>query len=227
MLTQTRQLLLHHEIMLLSLRDREGTIQNSMYLYAVAGAMMTELILQKRISVGPTKYQLVEVLDQESTGDEILDEVIEKVVTAKRRRGLGDWISNLATMPKLKQRVASQLCARKVLRNETESVLWFFSREIYPEINPKYERSIKHRMADLMFGQTTKHDERTTVLVALSHHAGLLQANFDKGRLKRNKERLKKIVAGDMYAARATRSAVEALESAINVAAVIPTACAG
>ena len=211
--------------MLLSLRDREGTIQSGYCLYAVAGAMMTELILQRRISVGQSKYQLVEVLNQEPTGDEILDEVLKKIATAKKRIGLGNWISNLATIPKLKQRVATELCDRKVLRSETAAVMWFFSRETYPEINPKYERGIKHRMADLMFGQTTRHDERTTVLVALSHYAGLLKLNFDKGRLKRNKERIKKVVAGDMYAARAASGAVKALEAAIVVAAVIPAAC--
>ena len=212
--------------MLLSLRSRAGTVQSSTYLCAVAGSIMTELILRRRVIVGQSKRQLVELLDQQSTGDKILDETIEKISDSKRQKGLGEWVSNLATIPKLMQRVATQLCERKILRSETEAVFWFFSREIYPEINPKYERGIKNRMAELMFGQTTKHDERTTVLVALSHHAGLLKANFDKGRLKRNKERIKKIVSGDMCAARATKSAVKELRAAIMVAAVIPAACA-
>ena len=66
LLTSTKQLLLHHEIMLLSLRDQEGTVQSSTYLYAVAGAIATELILQRRISVGKSKRQLVEVLSREA-----------------------------------------------------------------------------------------------------------------------------------------------------------------
>ena len=222
---KTKRLLLHHEIMLLALRDREGTVQGDACLYAVAGAMMTELLLQQRIAVGKSKRQLVELIDDTKTGDEILDEALEKIATSKRQKGLSGWISDVATTSKLKQRVALQLCDKKVLRNEREKVLWIFSREVYPEINPKYERAIKRRMADLMFGQTTKHDERTTILVALAHHGGLLKVNFDKDRLKRNKERIKKVVAGDMFAARATKSAVEAMEAAMMVAVIIPTVC--
>lgn len=225
LLTDLKHLLLHQEIMLLSLRDQEGTFQNNMYLYAVAGAIVTELILQHRISVGKSKSQLVEVLNNKSAGDDLLDEILEKIESSKKPKGLTDWISSLVLMPKLKHRVAAQLCEKKVLRNEQETVLWLFSRETYPEINPKYERAIKNRMANLMFGQTTDHDERTTMLVALSHHAGLLKVNFDKDRLKRNRERIKKVVAGDMYAARATKSAVEALEAAITVAVLIPIVC--
>ena len=227
MLTQvkSRKLLLHHEIMLLSLRDREGTIQGDTCSYAVAGAIMTELLLQGRVTVGPTKRQLVQLSDGSTTGDEILDETLGKIANSKRQKGLSDWISTIATTGKLKHRVAMQLCDKKVLRNEREKVLWIFSREIYPEINPKYERAVKHRMADLMFGQTTKHDERTTILVALAHHGGLLKVNFDKDRLKRNKERIMKVVAGDMYAARATKSAVEAMQAAMMVAVIIPTVC--
>jgi hypothetical protein len=169
---------------------------------------------------------LVSLLSSKSTGDEVLDDLLEKIASSKKRRRLEQWVAQGVAIKKLPQRIAKQLCDMKILRNDEQTQLWIFTRQIYPEINPKYEREIKLRMAKLMFGQSTQHDERTTALVALAKHTGLLACNFDKDRLKSNKQRINKIASGDMYAARATKQAVEAMNAAILVATIMPAAAA-
>jgi len=216
------KLLLHHEIMLLALGDEKGTFQSSMYPYAIVGAMMTDLVLMERIGIGTDKHQMVSLISDKPTGDEVLDELLEKIASSKKQHKLVDWVNKGVAIKKLAQRVALQLCAMKILRNEEQKVLWILTRQLYPEINPKHEREIKNRMSKLMFGQTTQHDERTTALVALAKHTGLLRPNFDKDRLKRNKQRIDKIASGDMFAARATKSAVEGMEAALMVATIMP-----
>ncbi len=72
--------------MLLALCDERGTALKGNTAFAVAGAIMTELILQRRISVGKSKRQIVTVLNRKSTGNEILDEVTEKIVAAKKNQ---------------------------------------------------------------------------------------------------------------------------------------------
>ena len=105
--------------------------------------------------------------------NEILDELLQKMTEAKQPKPMGHWVRVAAGLPKLQHRMAEQLCRKKILRNEEQQIIWIFSQKIYPEIDSRYERATKQRMSKLMFGQTTKHDERTTILVSLAHHTGL------------------------------------------------------
>ncbi len=218
-----KPLYLHEETMLLSLHDRKGTPVAAMYTYAVAGAILAELSLMKRIEILDEKKKTVGVIDSSPTGDDLLDECLAKMDQAKNPKPVESWVSTIASISDLKHKVARSLCKKKILRHDTDKVLWIFTRNLYPEIEPKTERAIRDRMAKLMFGQTTQHDERTTLLVALAKHADLLRHNFDRDRLKRNKERIDKVAKGDMFAARATKKAIEGVQTAIMMAVIIPT----
>jgi len=220
------KLLLHQEIMLLALRDEEGTSIGAMYNHAIAGAVLSELLLQQKIETTEDKKRLVSISDSDPVRNALLDEVIQMIAAAKRKRPIRDWVMKVAMIKNLKHRVAQQLCDLKILKADEDKVLWVFPRKIYPEIAPKYERGIKDRMAKLMFGQTTQHDDRTTLLVSLASHAGLLPCNFDKERLKRNKDRIKKVANGDLFAARATKDTIAAVQAAVMAAAIIPTVAA-
>ena len=208
---------LHQEITLLALNDEKGTFQCGMIAHAIAGAALSELLLQQRLEISDDKKQLVSIVKAGSTGDDVLDEIIEKIEKSKRPKSLQHWVYTAASISKLQKRIAQQLCEKKILRQDEKQVLWFFTRNVFPEINSSFEKSIKDRMAKLMFGQTAKHDERTTVLIALAYHTSLLKCNFEKDRLKRNKDRVKKVASCDMYAARATKSAIEAMQASIAV----------
>ena len=224
------KLLLHHEIMLLALRDEEGTSIGSMYPYAVGGALLSELIIQKRIAVSEDKKQLVTVAEKQPVptppDSPLMEEIFAQIQKAKRPKSLTQWVGKVAVHKNLKHQLAQELCDLNVLKEGEDRVLWVFPRKIYPEQAPKFEREIKDRMSRLMFGQTTHHDDRTTALVALAKHANLLSCNFDKERLKRNKDRIEKVAKGDMFAARAAKSAIAAIQAAILVAAIIPTVAA-
>lgn len=217
-----QSLLLHQEVLLLALRDDEGTFQGNMPTLAVVGAMISELAMMGRIRIGSDKRRLVSVVNARSTDDAILDELLAKIVASSKQRAMVEWVGVGATLKNLTQRVAKQLCQLKILRNEEQKLMWVFTRQIYPEINPKHERAIKNRMSKLMFGQTAQHDDRTTALVALAKHTGLLRSNFDRDRLKRNQQRIARVANGDMYAARSARSAVQTLQAVLAVAAIMP-----
>ena len=216
------ELMLQHEIMLLALRDKQGTFQSGRYAPALVGALLAQLVLLDRIGIKKDKGQVVILIDRKPTGDEVLDELLEKIASSKKQLRLEHWVGQGIAIKQLAQRIAAQLCDLKILRNEERRLLWVFVRQLYPEINSKYERRIKIRMSKLMFGQTTRHDLRTTVLVALANHTGLLASNFGKDRLQRNKQRIRKISRGDMFAARATKNAAAAMNSAILIAAIMP-----
>ena len=78
------QLFLHEEIMLLALKDKEGTIASGTHTqFALAGAVLAELLLNQRISVEERKKKKYALLKSPTLiGDPIIDECLEKVVNA-------------------------------------------------------------------------------------------------------------------------------------------------
>src|SRR5687768_7927867 len=93
-------LFLHEEIMLLALRDAEGTIaQESIYKYALGGAVLAELLLHKRIGVMESKKKrFVTAVSSKSIGEPLLDECLERISRAKRPTMLPTWVSRFAGM---------------------------------------------------------------------------------------------------------------------------------
>ena len=141
-------LFLHEEIMLLALRDEEGTIvSGTMCPYALGGAIVAELLLHERVGVAPTdKKKRVNVIDPTPIGEPLLDECLERLSSAKRRAGLQSWVSRFASLKNLKHRVAEQLCRLGVLRADEDKVLLLFTRKIY-----------RIRMTDLQQMQLRSH----------------------------------------------------------------------
>lgn len=83
-MTPPQRLYLYEEIMLLALRDQKGTLLTSNAEYAVAGAVLAELLLDRRIAVDGASRGLVDVRDAGPTGDPLLPHV-------NRRRLLRAW----------------------------------------------------------------------------------------------------------------------------------------
>ena len=114
----TDDLFLYEEIMLLALKDEEGTIASgTMYNYAVGGAIIAELLLSQSIAVDQSKKKkLVSVNNPELLNDSLIDEWLMKMSSAKRRKTLQDWVSRISNTKDLKHRIALQLCQRGILK---------------------------------------------------------------------------------------------------------------
>ena len=222
-----RPLRLHEDVMLLALRNDKGTIAGGvMYQQAVGGALLAELILDGRIRTVTEGRSTYAVVDRSTpVGDPILDECLQKVVASTRRRTLTHWVQKFAGMKQLKHRAAAGLVDRGILREEAGRVLLIFSRRLYPELDSAAERAIVSRLSDAIFSDTATVDTRTTVLIALAQHSGLLKANLDRKRLKTRRQRIDAIAKGDAVG-KATKQAIEAVQAAVMVAAIMPAVIA-
>ncbi len=217
-----KRLFLYEEIMLLSLRNDKGTLSTSVAEYAVAGALMAELLLEGRISFGDPRKQLIDVREKAPTGDPILDESLKRMAESKKRASLTVWITRLATAKDLRHRVARQLCARNILRADEETLLLLFKRKIYPEVNSEPERQIVDRMRAAVASSAGPVDPRTVVLISLAQGMGLLKGVLGHDDAKRFKQRIKQIIEGELTG-KATKEIVEASHAAMTVAIVLPT----
>lgn len=217
---------LHHETMLLALRDQKGTVHTSVHVdFALGGALLAELLLSEKVKIVEPKKnkKLVELVDAKATGDEILDECLQRLANAKRRGSTRDWVMRFARLKKLKARVARELCRRGILREDEDTILLLFKRKIYPEVDPRPERAVLERLRRAIFSDTTKLDPHTVVLVSLAHATGILPKVFPKKELKPRKERIKSLVAGEV-SGKAASEAVAAAHAAIVAATVAATA---
>jgi len=203
---ENKNLHLYEEVMLLALRDKEGT-----------------LMLEGRIYIETDRERKFVILRNASpTGDEILDESLHKLSGSKRRQQVRFWIRNLSGMKRLKQRVVQSLVKKRILKVEEESILLLFKRKIYPEIDPRPEKRILDRIYRAIFTNTQDIEPATLVLIAICDSTGLLRPNFDRKKLREKKSRIRNIVQGNVVG-KATREAVEAMQAAVVVATIIPS----
>lgn len=213
---------LHQEVVLLALRDDKGTFAGGMFLYSIAGAMVSELLLQERIVANDDKRQTVAAISEKPTGDPLLDELLEKIVSSKKPQGLQHWVSKAASLSKLQHRIADQLCDLGVLRHDEKKILWLFTQQVYPELDGTCEDAIRARMGSIMFDESVKPDPQTAVLIALASQGGLLRANFAPDELHQHKVRIEMLAKGDILATGATQAAIQAVQAAILIATIIP-----
>ena len=215
--------MLHEEIMLIALREKEGTIvSGTMYQYAIAGAILSELLLNKRVIVDASKKRKnIRVVDSTQLGDPLIDECLEIICCTKRLKTLQAWISRFANMKNLKHRTAERLCNRSILRADSDKILSIFTRKIYPEMNPVPEKKLIDRLYQAIFTETEDVDPRTVVLISLAKSADLLKVVFNKKKLKSQKKRIKQITNVEITG-KATQEAVSAMQSAVLVACIMP-----
>jgi hypothetical protein len=221
-MTYTKPLFLCEEIMLLALRNERGTVTTGFLDYAIAGAVLAELLLDRRITVDKTRKKLVDLHNTHPTGDPIIDECMAIMKTGKRRVSLSAWVSRLAGIKKLRYKVARQLCNRRILRADEDKVLYIFTRKIYPEIDPVPEEKIVERLRAAMFSTNDQLEPRTVVLISLANGADLLSETFGRKEVKSRKKRIEQIINGEMTG-QATKEVIAACESAAVVAAIMPT----
>jgi Golgi phosphoprotein 3 len=213
---------LYEEILLLALDDQKGTPSSGgFFANAMGGAILAELAMNGSITIAGDKGKKVSVLRRVRLDDPILDECLALVTDAKKPKKAKDWVMKFAGLKDLKNRAARQLVVKGVLTEETGSVLKIFKRTIYPEVDGGPEKDLRERMKKAIFTSTTELESRTVIIVTLAQAANMLNGIFPKKKLKERKQRLEKLTSGQL-AGKATKEAVEAVQAAILVCAVMP-----
>lgn len=192
------RLRLHEELLLLALRESEGTTHWVAWPTAVGAALLAELVADGRVTLRPDGRKLfVEPADPLPPGEPLLDECLAKVVAAPRRAQAGSWIARFSGAKQLKARIAQGLCRQGVLRADERTVLLLFRQQIYPEVDPRPEREIRERLRRLVLAETTRRDERTLLLLSLADAGGLLPLLFEKRQLKERRQWVAQLVADE------------------------------
>ncbi len=222
-MNETPPLRIYEKALLLILKDREGTIGISSSDYALAGALLSDLFLSGRLTTEGRRHT-VHLTDGRPIGDELLDECLSLIQASPKPIAAQRWITKLAALRDLRHRIARQLCRRGILREDEGKVLLFFSRRIYPELDPGPEAALVSELRDAIFTDTEEISPHTVALVALGNAVGLLGATFSHRELHGRKARLEAIARGEVgTAAAAAAAAHQALQAALIVSVIVPT----
>jgi hypothetical protein len=213
-----KPLFLYEEIMLLALSNDKGTILASYPEYSIASAVLAELLLELRISIDRTQKQLVTINNSALVGDPIIDECLEQMVAERSHVSLQTWISRFAGIKDINNKVARQLCSRGILRADEDKVMFFFKRNLYPEVNPVPEQEIIDRVRTAIFTDEEHIDPRTVVLISLANSTNMLSEMFECKEVANRRQRIDRIVNGEM-----TGKATEEIIAACEIAMMVTT----
>ncbi|MCG3125211.1 MAG: hypothetical protein CHACPFDD_00026 [Phycisphaerae bacterium] len=220
-------LYLHEELLLLALKDEEGTVEFSAsggLPFALAGGVLAELVLAGRISIEPSGKHIVTSLGSRPIGDPLLDETAQRIHTATRRKNASTWVQSIAATRELRHRIARGLCARGILAEVDDKVLLIFPRRRYPQRDQAPEDALVHRIRTVVAG-SIEPDVRTVLLLSLAKGGGLLDPVFSRRELRAHKRRIEALVKGNELGG-AVRSAIQAVQAAMTIACVIPVIAA-
>ena len=212
-------------VLLLALQDETGERRGHYVDIVLAGAGLAGLALRGEIAPDEEKKKHFKWAGPPATDDPYLSHCRAILESKGLRRDAGALIQAISNEKNFAKPLYDGLIARGVLRREEKKVLFFFTRNVYPEVDPNAELALKARLETVLFSHGDV-SEKDSLIIALAKHAGLLENNFDKQRLKLAKPRIKKIVEGEALAASATAQAIQRLQAAIMVAVIVPAVVA-
>ena len=204
-----RPLQIYEEALLLAIGDRTGNvvINQSQASILISSAIFAELSIDETISLDGSDnvVRLSDEYAERTTDDKnkdrmnidpLIADVIHKLSSAKTSHSLNAWIGRVAGQTDLLQKAAQQLCDRGILEAKVEKVLWFFSRDYYPEINPVPEEEVRAKVRSAVMGGAPV-EPKVASLVGLASQMNLLSQILSPSELKEQSKRVEMISRGD------------------------------
>lgn len=222
----SQSLTLPQALVLLALRDEDGTFMGSWQKLVFAGAILSELYLRGILGSTGRKGKLVKVLTTRPTGSAALDDAVNLIACANKPKSLKRWVERLGNRSQSQRLLLEELIAMGALTSEQKKILLVFNATRWPEANGSYEAALKQNMADAMFTNGADVSERIGTTICLANQANLLKRNFDREQLSAHKRRIKQITDGAGLANPATKSAISAVQGAIVAATAAATVAA-
>lgn len=191
-------------LFLLALDTRQGIIRPEMERsldYALAGALLMDLAIQNRVDTDLTCIRhdpkeesrdplLLRVVDKSPTGDCLLDEALKELHYKSDPRPTREWLDHFSGEGKMiRDRVAEQLAASKVLEIKEEKKLIFFKSRRYFLVDSSGMDAVKSRLGKLIMSDEIP-DPRDVALVGIANSCGLFDAIFSPEDLARVRPRI-------------------------------------
>ncbi len=215
-------LLLHEEILLLALKDREGSYHTAWVDMALGAALLAELIIGGHVWIEQVsnKKSIMRTVNEHPPEHPLLAECHVMLAQSRKDRSATHWVSKFSGLKDLRHRTAAALVDHRILRADEKTILLIFKKKVYPEIDHAPEAELLSRLQQAI-ESTGDVDARTAVLVALAHQTDILVRVLGKSYTRKYKERLATIGKGDVVI-KGAKEAIEAIQAVFIMTAVLP-----
>ena len=155
--------------------------------YAIAGASLIDLSFAGRIDSDPARLFVV---DAEPTGDELLDEVLERIAGDEWNRPIVYWVSEISHYAHdLRRERLRHLRARAVIRTHNGRRQIEFRWGQDPQVDPEVAGCIREHVLDLLHSDAIPEPE-DVALVSLARASGLFDVLLSKKERQRVEPRV-------------------------------------
>lgn len=211
---------LYEELFLLSLNDKKGDVSGAAVAniaFGISGGILSELVLRGKIGLDEQKH--VVILNNEPTGEDLLDEVLKKIAEYPRQRKVSFWINRLSdSVKKLQRRVGLGLVEKGVLKLEEKRYLWVIPYDAFPQVDASAKYWVKHHLREVVLAGD-KSDACVVALLCLVRACNMLEFVFTRDELKAARHKIDGLTMDDEIGD-GIRGAIEAIESAAIAAAL-------
>ena len=178
------------EILLLLLHDHNGKfarVPDWSLNYALAGGVLMDLALEDRID---TDLEKLILLNDEPTGDELLDATLADIAAAQDKRDARFWIERTAGhADDIREQALEHLVQRGILERREDRFLWVFKARRYPVIDGEAEREVKLRIMAVLFSDEIP-SPRDVMVICLADACGIFNELLSRREAERASERI-------------------------------------
>jgi golgi phosphoprotein 3 len=203
------------EIVLLLHDDASGDfvqLPQSVFSVVIAGAALMDLALHNRID---TDLERLTVVDRTPLGDDILDDVLARIVAAESKAAdysqfdISEALYSAATDAETyRARALSRLIDRGILREENGRHLWVFRSRRYPVVDNSEQQEVRARLRHLLLSDEIP-DPRDIVLICLVDACSLLRFVLSADEIDTTAARVAQLRKMDLIGQAVTKSASE------------------
>ncbi|KAI8621533.1 Golgi phosphoprotein 3-domain-containing protein [Chytriomyces sp. MP71] len=188
---RANKLTLMEEILLLGLKDSQGHLSfwNDNISYVLRGCILMELSFRKRISTVPEvrkrpySERLLQVIDDRSTGEVLLDEALRMIKTDSQ--SIASWIDlmsgetwNLMSfnyqLKQVRERIAKGLVDKGVLRTEKRNFI-LFDMATHPVADYSVKEQLVQKTVDCLLGRGSAPSKQLVAMCCASYAANVLE----------------------------------------------------
>jgi hypothetical protein len=208
-------------LLLLATDDVSGRIdtKSGALDYGLAGAVLTELVLQGSLRLQDGKVRLATT---EVAADPLHAEVLGRIA-ADRPKDAKHWVNKLPHA-QIRQHLLDRLVDKGIVRREEHRLLWIVPDNRYPAEADAPERHVRDAVrAAVLNGDTPQ--PRIGVLIGILKACDLLGTVFTKDERKRRQQRIDQIANGEVVS-KAVSDAIKEMQAATMAAVIAATTAA-
>jgi Golgi phosphoprotein 3 len=162
---------------------------------ALAGAVLMDLALLHRVD---TDLESLAVVDEEPTGDPVLDDVLRQLAETSGAGTTAGWVDHLARdSDVLQARLLDRLVERGAIERSGGRMWRSLGRRRFKVIDGRAARDIKRRIAALLLSDAIP-DPKDVALIALADACAILDRLFEPRQAKALQPRIAQLATMDL-----------------------------